>query len=506
MFSIKNYLYKCSFGAIVAVACFASSCRKQLETPPESFLTPDQLYKDEAGAIAGVTGVYRLMMEWKRSDYYFLGEVGTDEGKTSSFVPSWGGYWQHYAGVNSYNTLFSSQNDLILGLWSTLYKGIGNANVAIRYIPGAAATDAVKNRLLAETKFLRASFYFTLVQFFGSIPLPTEQPDEVAAAKGGRPKSSEADVYALITADLQFAAANLLTKSATQVGRANKEAAITLLGKVQLTRKLYTDAKNTLEPLMTPPAGVGLMDNYADLFKEDNENNKESLYEIQFSNEKNNTNSLASALGGWHIANTYSGGGGQVIVATDYYSNGFESNTDTRRDASLRYVFYDANGNLVDYSWWADVGKPHVKKYDITQGKSLNGSESSRNVYYLRYADAVLMYAEAQNELGKADIALEYLNKIRNRALLPKWEIVLGHTPTAAELRPELLKERMRELGFEGWRWFDLERTGNLLTQVKAYNADATPNMVEKHQLFPIPTAEFEANQSLKKTDQNPGY
>jgi hypothetical protein len=160
----------------------------------------------------------------------------------------------------------------------------------------------------------------------------------------------------------------------------------------------------------------------------------------------------------------------------------------------------------VDYWWWADVTKPHVKKYDITDGKSLNGGLSSRNLYYLRYADAILMYAEVLNEQNGTSEALTYLNKIRTRAKLANWETVLGHTPTQQEMRDELLKERMRELGFEGWRWCDLKRTGKLIDQTKTYNPDATNYISNKNLLFPISSREFELNRSLKPSDQNPGF
>jgi hypothetical protein len=504
MFAII-YIIKQRFTlALLFMLLLTAGCSKKLDITPETFVSPEDLYKDEQGAIAGVTGIYRKMMEFYNGDYYFVGIVGTDEGKTTSFVPTWGGYWQHYDGINSYNSLLSAQNQLVQGTWSSLYKGIVNANIAIKYIPSSAASQAVKDRLLAESKFLRAVFYFRLVQFFGGVPMPTEQPDAVADANGGKPRSSEDEVYALIINDLSFAAANLQPKGTAAVGHANKEAAQTLLGKVYLTRKDYPNAKTTLQPLMTL-TNVALMANYADLFNEKNENNIESLFEVQYSNENGNTNGQANTLGGWHIENTYPGGGGHVVIPTDYYDTSFE-NGDARKDASIRYKFYDKNGNEVDYWWWADVTKPHVKKYDITQGQSLNGGLSSRNLYYLRYADAILMYAETLNELNDVTGALTYLNKIRTRAKLANWETVLGHTPTRQELRDELLKERMRELGFEGWRWCDLKRTGKLLTQTKAYNPDAAPNMTSRNLLFPISSREFELNRALKPGDQNPGF
>jgi len=116
------------------------------------------------------------------------------------------------------------------------------------------------------------------------------------------------------------------------------------------------------------------------------------------------------------------------------------------------------------------------------------------------------MYAEAQNELGNTSIAMQNLDKIRNRAGLDNYETVHGATLTKDGMRKEIMMERMRELGFEGWRWFDLKRTGTLLAEVKAHNEDAAPNIQEKHLLYPIPTREFENNQSLQPSDQNAGY
>ncbi len=501
MLTLKKYIY---IPAFLLMLTFVTACKKDLQFVPETFLSPEQVYKDENGSRSGIIGIYRKFMELNSGDYYFVGIVGTDEGKTSSFVPTWGGYWQHYDGINSYNSLLTSQNQLIQGLWNACYKGITNANTAIRFIPSSTASAPVKNELIAEAKFLRAVFYFRLVQFFGGVPLPTEVIDAAADANGGKPRSSETDVYALIIDDLKFATENLKVKGTAATGHANKEAAATLLGKVYLTLKDYPNAITILQPLMNI-SNAALMPDYADLFDEENENNIESLLEVQFSNENNNTTGHANTLGGWHIANTYPGGGGHVVIPTDYYSNSFETG-DARRDASIRYKFYDANGNEVDYWWWADVTKPHVKKFDITKDKSINSGLSSRNLYYLRYADAVLMYAEALNENNETGTALPFLNKIRNRADLADWETVLGHTPTQVEFRDEILKERMRELGFEGWRWSDLKRTGKLITQTKTNNPDAAPYITEKNVLLPISSREFELNRSLKPADQNPGY
>lgn len=483
-----------------------TGCSKQLDIKPEVFISPEELYKDEAGVKAGIIGIYRQLLVLKKSDYAVVGMVGTDEAKMTTFVPTWGPYWQNFAAVNSYSALLTAQNDVVQGFWNVSYKGINNANVAIKYTDKAPVSDAVKVQAIGEAKFLRALFYFYLVQLFDGVPMPTEV-DNPDADKSGYPRSSVDDVYKLIVSDLQYAADHLNSKGSKgqDGGRATKEAAAALLGKVYLTRKQWELAKNTLAPLLTS-ANTTLMPAYADLFIEKNENNIESLFEVQFSNEPDNSSNMANNTGAWQINSPeLSGAGGHVIIPTDYFFNSFE-NSDLRKDVTFRTVFYDKSGNVVDYSWWADVGKPHVKKFDITTGVSISGSQSSRNMYYLRLADVILMYAEAVNELNDVGTALANMNKIRKRAGLQNWEDAHGGMPSQDQLRTEIMLERMRELGFEGWRWFDLKRTNTLLDMVKANNPDATPNLQPKHLLYPIPAKEFENNPRLTPKDQNTGY
>src|SRR5689334_14720177 len=155
----KHHLHKKIRTLGLAVALLATGCSKQLEITPEVFVSPEQLYKDEAGAEAGITGIYRQLLVLKSSDYALIGIIGTDEGKTTTFVPTWGTYWQNFDAVNSYSILLTAQNDMIQGFWNVSYKGIGNANVAIKYIQRASISQALKDKLVGEAKFLRAVFY-----------------------------------------------------------------------------------------------------------------------------------------------------------------------------------------------------------------------------------------------------------------------------------------------------------------------------------------------------------
>ncbi len=473
-------------------------CKKDLNYTPESYLSPEQVYSDEAGSVGGVTGIYRNLQRIKRSELSLIGNIGTDEGKTSAFVPGWGGYWLQLSALSSYDNIqLSPQSDPVYYYWEGLYNLVANANNAIRYLKKGTINENLKNRLLGESMFLRSVGYFYLVQLFGAVPMPTDVVNADYDSYG-YPKSSADDIYKLIVSDLSFAAENLNNKSATEKGRASKQAAQALLGKVYLTLKDYAKAKATLEPLMNTPE-TRLLDNFGDLFKEENENNIESLLEIQFSTETGYTQNVSEILGSWNISSNQPGGGGQVAVPTPYAYNLYSDDDSYRKNATLRSVYYDGNGNPGYNDWWRDVGKPHIKKYEQKAGQASNSS--SRNLYYLRYADVILMYAEALNELNQTSEAVTFFNKIRTRA-----KIAPLSASTKAQFQDSLVVERAKELMFEGWRWFDLKRWGLLISRAKAYNPDA-PNIQEpKHLLYPIPYREFSVNTNLKSTDQNPGY
>ncbi len=499
---MKNNIITYKFLSFI-ILFFIVSCNKDLNYVPESYLSPEQVYSDEAGSVGGITGIYKQYSSLKSGELALIGSIGTDEGRISYFVPTWGGYWLQLSALNTYdNTQLSAQNQVIQYYWQGSYTTIGNANTAIRYLPDANIPEEVKKRLTGEAKFMRALVYFNLVQLFGGVPMPTDTPN-AQYDKDGYPRTPESEVYELIKSDLAYAVENLSGKASIQPGRANKQAAQTLLGKVYLTLKEYTNAENTLKTLMTD-SEVGLLSDFADLFKEENENNRESLFEVQFSTELNFTQGLTNVLGSWNMSSDKKGGGGHVALPTKYGVSIYSSLDTLRKNASLRHIYYDGNGNPGLNWWWQDVGDPHIKKYEQRDGQQ--AAQSSRNVYVLRYADAVLMYAESLNELNQTSQALTHFNKIRARAKAPNLEVTLGHNPTQAELRDSIVTERMKELMFEGWRWFDLKRWGLLIERTKQHNPTATNITTPKHLLYPIPFQEFQNNRTLKLEDQNPGY
>jgi len=517
-YKIRTYLAVLS-GLVIMTA----GCKKGLNYTPEVFVAQPQVFKDQAGATAAVTGIYTQLQTLKKSDYALIGIIGTDEVRCTYQSQGYGDYWANVTGLDVYDIKFGSQNYQLSGFWQDCYIGIANANAAVTGIPNASIADpSVSNRLLGESKFMRALFYFYLVQLYGDIPLRTETTPFSAGVK----RTPAADVYALIVSDLKFAISNLWARNKNpDKGRASIEAAKALLGKVYLTMKNYNDAKSLFEDLQTNNS-LTLLDDYTQLFDGQHENNAESLFEIQYSTDPNNTQGLQNLFGsyagpgipGSAFNNHTPGAGGTVVMATSFYSDTvFDKTNDKRYLASIWPHRYDGNGNTMD--WWVDPGLPTVKKYDISNS-DIDIYNSGKNLYYLRAADVYLMYAEALNELGQPGAALVPLNKVRKRAGLDNLENVLGHTPTQTELRTELLDERARELGGEGWRWFDLKRTGTLVARVQRYNnprayyvpingtGDPHPaqNVSEKNNLYPIPLSELQTNAALSLNDQNPGY
>lgn len=532
MKSITRYLKK-SWPVYLPVLLLGfSSCRKELNYTPETFASAATVYKDEAGAIAGMTGVYQQLQILKRSDYQLIGVIGTDEARCCYQAQGYGAYWAGVVGMDVYDITFNSQNADISGFWKVCYQGVSNANAAILNIPQIKnfSDPTVQTRLEGEAHFMRAVYYFYLVQLFGDVPMPLENTSIV----NGLPRVPQQQVYNQIVADLKFAAANCWPKSklkGNDVGRASVEAAKALLGKVYLTLHDYQNAKSTFEDLINN-YNIRLLSNYADLFDGHHENNAESLFEIQYSTDNTgNTQGLQNLYGSYagppvkfEAFNTSTPGyGGTVVMATAYYSDSvfmkpysWEYQYDTRYVPSIHHDRYDGNGNSM--SWWVDPGLPTIAKYDISSS-DIDVYHSGKNLYYLRSADVFLMYAETLNELGLTQAALAPLNKVRERAF-GNSSLDFGLTDQAT-LRDIIMDERSRELGAEGWRWFDLKRTGTLLARVKRYNdpkrdfelkngttSDPHPaqNITDKNQLYPIPLVELQNNPALGLQAQNPGY
>jgi starch-binding outer membrane protein, SusD/RagB family len=472
---------------IVLLFMLATSCKKEfIELSPTSTVSVDVLYKTDKDFQDAVTGCYSAL-QVQYQNFWVFGDLRGDDSKHE---------------IPSNATLFSTDNfslasnaSLLNDTWRNYYNVINRANTLLDKISGVdEAVVKNKARYIAEAKFLRALSYFDLVRIFGNVPLITSPIDVDQAYKSSREKVER--IYAeVIIKDLLDAENNLPLKyTGTDVGRATKGAAKALLGKVYLTQKDFANAEAKLQEVTT--LGYALLPNYNDLFDySKNEHHSEYIFDIEYEEGIG----LGSSFTNTFIPNSVqmaafykvTGGRGESNSVGDSLFNLFPSN-DLRRDITvgIKGGYKDASGNFI--ALLPTTSQSYTKKY-LTPVATANDSRANWKV--IRYADVLLMYAEALNENGKTSEALIQLNKIRTRAGVPTYSNL-----TKEDARDKIYLERRLELAFEGHRWFDLVRTGRAYSVMQPYGMK--PNMT----VFPIPISQVLLINNPTIFPQNDGY
>ena len=400
------------------------------------------------------------------------------------------------------NFVTSSDNEGVLDLWRGPWPGILSSNIVLQEGPKLNIDEDIKNRCLGEAHFLRAHYYFLLVRFFGDVPLVTEPQDVNGDLYPAR--ASKEDIYNLIISDFQQAIDMLPTKqelAETDLGRATKGAAMGMLAKVYLTRGEYQKVVDLTTQLET--MGYDLNADYSANFSSDTENGVESLFEVQYSGSdkydfwsNENQASWTSTYMGPRGANFVAGGWGWN-QPTQEFVDSYESG-DLRKDKTILYEgcpSFDGKEYKASYS----LTGYNVRKFLIPLSTNPDYNKSPLNFPILRYADVLLMRAEALNELGQTSLAAVPLNKVRNRAGLAA---VSGSLSQSA-FREKVLHERRMELAFEGQRWFDLIRVQDGQYGLNFLHSIGKTNAAAKHLLLPVPQIERDRNPNLT---QNPGY
>ena len=376
------------------------------------------------------------------------------------------------------NFVVDASNAQLQSTWVSCFDGVQKANLVItRASASETIAEDVKKRILGEAYFLRALTYFNMVRIWGYVPLLTEEVANVNDAFN-HTQATPDEIYAQIIKDLEFGASNLpASYTGNNIGRVTKGAAQTLLAKVYLTQKNWSQALTLLKSVISSGT-YDLVPNFADVFAVNNKNNIESIFEVQFDNSINGE--------GYSGGNPLEAGNDVNNLPSDNLLRLFNENPDDRKDASV-----------------IDVGAQGMRLYKWHDTKTSYGM--GFNIIVLRYADVLLMAAEAMNELGYGDNdALKYLNMVRSRSHAAEY----SYTELAdqAAFRDAVEKERRLELAFENHRWFDLVRTGKALEIVNKNDGGSVLTVDAKsHQLlFPIPQSEIDA--SGNKLVQNQGY
>ncbi|MCU0443283.1 MAG: RagB/SusD family nutrient uptake outer membrane protein [Microscillaceae bacterium] len=481
-----------------------TACQDFLERPPLGELTEANFFQTERDALLATNAIYNTLREWFLSGGFPLIEIMGDDatkGSNPTDAPQ----------VATYdNFTFNPSQDLILGMYSTLYKGVRRANAVIERVPPIAMNETLKRRLIGEARFLRAYFYFDLVRAFGDLPKVTTTLPSLKLAR-----SPKAEIYnEIIIPDLLFAIENLVERSeypATDIGRATKGGARGLLSRVYLFLGDFVNAeKYALEVINS--GQYALEPDYQKEMSVEGEHGPGSLFEISAVSQE-------FGLGGNQFGNTQGvrgspdKGWGFCRPSFNYLTfMGYQASPDPRMDASVIFLGEILNGEAL----LGDAGTPDVTYADpptnsiIREIECYNqkvfvpgaGSLSSwgHNRRIVRYADVLLMAAEAMNENGKSAQALPYLNLVRQRANNANPGSVPNITETnQAPLRQIIWNERRRELALEGHRFWDLIRTNRASAVLGSLGFVAN-----KHELLPIPQIEIDLSEGT--LSQNPNW
>jgi hypothetical protein len=459
----------------IIVLVLLSSCSKILDQQPQDKLTPDNFYKTASDAEAAATGMYDATQPMY-TQYPIAFDAGSD--LATGVLINYSPFSQHGIPVD---------NALVASYWQNNYTGIGRCNDVLENVPKIDAGKFLpgqQDRILGEAHFLRAYFYFGLVKAYGAVPLVTI-PYESFSADFTIPRSPVADVFKQIIADLKIAEVNLPLINASNIdtrGRATQGGAKALMAKAYLSIKDYTNAAAKALEVMnnatyTLASGATA---YTNMFAPGGKNSAESIFEIQYVSSSIEGNGLYS----FYMVTGVPVGilpGSYQVQPTSKIVNAFETG-DIRKPVSIAF------NNAVP-------AIPYVNKYTrLTSG-------TDANIIAIRLSDIILVRAEALNNLNQTAEATATLNIIRRRAFgLPIATPSVRDFPSANDvangynLTLAIENERMKELCFEGQRFYDLARTGR---------SQAVMGVPANKMVWPIPLREIGRNPKLI---QNDGY
>ncbi|MBC6989552.1 RagB/SusD family nutrient uptake outer membrane protein [Hymenobacter sp. BT491] len=497
---IKN---KTLAASVLTLGLLAGCGKDYLSLQPRNAVTTETFYKTETDAIQATTAAYSQLSQYGMFNYslWGIGDIMSDNSNTGGGGASDGIEFQQ---LDNYS--IPTTNPLTSTHWQRAYLGVGQANQVLARVPAIEMSATLKTRCLGEAAFLRALYYFYLVRGFGDVPLVLT-PAQTAAEVSNITRTPAAQVYTQIITDLQDAITKLpASYTGDDVGRATKWSATALLAKVYLTQGNMANAATQARAVISG-SGKTMWANYADNFKVENENGQESLFEVQFKNGLSNYSqdgpgaTINEFWGARFFGSPYvvASGGYGFNVPEKEFVDGYEPG-DLRKQATVWVPgdVYPA-GQIQPASLPGDPFGFNVRKFFVGT-VNVNNWDSPLNVPVLRLAEMYLILAEA---VGPTAEGLEAINKVRRRAFgLPI------NTPSAKDLaitsaasfKDAVLRERRYELAFEMDRWYDLKRTGTLVSTMKA---KGKTGVQEFNNLLPIPQTELNVNPNLT---QNPGY
>lgn len=503
----KYILITTAFFAISSALLF--SCSDDFtDTEPIYVINSETFFNAPEDYSKALVGVYDML----QSTYLnvLAGEIASDNTLAGGESPT------DVIGIQQIDDMTQTPtNAQLSNIWQWMFAGVQRANYILENENKIDFEG--KKQILGETRFLRAYFHFELVKWFGPIPLSGDKRfapgDETTI-----PRAPIPEVYASIESDLLYAVENL-APIASQTGRATRGAALALLGKAYLYQEKYSQAASTFETLITTgnyklitevdltPAQIAAgISPYQSIFEMSGENGKESVFEVQYTDVEGAGFGCLQCSEG-NVAVGFNGV--RNYVGPDYTS-GFSFNVPTQET----YNSFEVGDSRLPVSlldiaaWSAQTGATYGKGNEDTgyfNQKYLPRKRSSQaqgdlnltnpnNYRAIRYADVLLMAAEANNKIGNDAKALEYLNRVRDRAFRDEDHRV---TSVGEALNDVILNERRMELVGEGIRFFDLVRTKKAAGTIPGFQ-------FPKNNLFPVPIEEIQFSNG--NWQQNPGY
>ncbi|MEI6946483.1 RagB/SusD family nutrient uptake outer membrane protein [Paraflavisolibacter sp. H34] len=500
---------------LIAAALGALSSCMKLTEKPTSFLSPDQFYKTANDAVSAVNAIYYPMVDnstgaqpiYNRLFYTGL-DFLTDDMDAGPGSPN--GEVRALAKLTH-----ASTNLRIQQIWTEHYEGINKANIALERIPAIAMDEKLKSRLLGEATFLRAFYYFNLVRLYGAVPLLLTDQTKLSVEELQVPRTPVEEVYAQIIKDLQQAAVLFRSGSAGEPGRATEGAAKSLLSKVYLTKRDWANSVKLAEEVIDGPYGYALLDDYAQVFLPAYKNGKEHIFSAQIKGSTISTGHLVTSSdirsGVPGLKGSYGNQVAFYTVGTDKFFSVYKLFTEKDKRKRVSFVTYYTSPT--DGKRYATVNAPGDSVPFINKNWDPNYAttgQSDANANILRFAEVLLIHAEAENELnGPTTKAYTSLNRIRKRAGLD--DLTPGLSKD--QFRDSVYLDRRLELVAEYHRFFDLIRqTGTEVTGVGPENKGiliknlklvGKTNVAPRHYLYAIPQGEIDRNPKLT---QNPGW
>ena len=511
-------IYK--IGVVVMLSLFAiTSCNDDefLEQTSPDQLTSERFWRNTEDAQSGLVAAYselesrsnfwdgwqegRSVIEYFRSDYALPGPDASN--------------YAHWMSIFNFN--YTNGHTFLDVIWTTNYKGLNFSNQVITKVgamSSAQISDAEKQQILGEATFLRAYYHFKLLTFYEKIIVRTALISNETLDK---PLSTRPEAWKVVLNDFKKAADMLKTVENTEPGRATKGAALAYLGKAYLykagdvTSSESTDYENAavaLKQIVEGSVGVyALEPDFLSLFNGENENNSESIFELQFKSGDAtswNATRLHAFVGDWSIGG-WGGIAASMNLVNEMKSEGMVAGNglyDTRLYGSLYFkdpYYNDTNTNQMQGGTWDAL---MTKTYGNTNDAAAyfrkwlpnyvwNNAYVGVNVVLMRYADVLLMYAEALNETGATPQAIDIINEIRDiHGSMPPITVT-----SQTDVKNQIIHERTMELTLESVRFFDLRRWGMLDSAMQS--AGRSNFNAKSHAYLPIPQSEIQSNSAI---------